>query len=81
MNTKKDIVCFMTNTLFVLGWILLTYISYQEFKIDIYEFESKDMYAELCDSNQMPTIIDSTDSLHNTKPNVSNMTYIGHTDI
>lgn len=81
MNTKKDIVCFMTNTLFVLGWILLTYISYQEFKIDIYEFESKDMYAELCDSNQMPTIIDSTDSLHNTKPNDNNMTYMGHTDI
>ena len=81
MNTKKDIVCFMTNTLFVLGWILLTYISYQEFKIDIYEFESKDMYAELCDSNQMPTIIDSTDSLHSTKPNVNNMTYMGHTDI
>ena len=81
MNTKKDIVCFMTNTLFVLGWILLTYISYQEFKIDIYEFESKDMYAELCDSNQMPTIIDSTDSLHNAKPHINNMTYMGHTDI
>ncbi len=80
MNTTNNLVCCMANAIFVLGWILVTYLCYQEFKTEVYE--AKEMYDEICSSNHTPTDADVLDSTHRAIAS-DNIAYIhlGQTDI